>query len=124
MSFCRWSSDNFTCDLYCYESDFGFVTHVAGVKLVETVPPLVWDKGPEELYQTYRAQAEALKKVTRVPIGLPYDGQSFTDPDLESFLARVEHLRATGYRVPDHVFEEIKEEIKDERRNAAGTSGE
>ncbi len=34
MSYCRWSSDNTNCDLYCYEDcSGGFTTHVAGFRL-------------------------------------------------------------------------------------------
>lgn len=29
MSYCRWSSDDFQCDVYCYEADEGFIIHVA-----------------------------------------------------------------------------------------------
>lgn len=30
MSYCRWSSDRFQCDVYCYESVYdGYVVHVA-----------------------------------------------------------------------------------------------
>ena len=28
MSYCRWSTDDFACDLYCYESAAEYVTHV------------------------------------------------------------------------------------------------
>lgn len=44
-------------------------------------------------------------------VGLPFDGQSFYDPDLQSFRKRLLHLREVGYRVPDHVFKRIDEEI-------------
>jgi DNA repair photolyase len=32
MSYCRWSSDYFNCDLYCYESNSGYETHVAAYR--------------------------------------------------------------------------------------------
>lgn len=29
MSYCRWSASDPRCDLYCYESEEGWTTHVA-----------------------------------------------------------------------------------------------
>ena len=29
MAYCRWSSEDYQCDLYCYESKEGYVTKVA-----------------------------------------------------------------------------------------------
>jgi len=74
MAYCRLSSHQPKCDLYCYNSQDGFITHVG--------------------------QA-----------GLPHDGTGFTDPDLQSFKARLLELRAMGYSVPDSVFIRIEEEL-------------
>lgn len=39
MSYCRWSSDNWRCDVYVYEDvSGGWTTHVAGRKRV--IPPI------------------------------------------------------------------------------------
>ena len=39
MSYCRWSSDNWKCDLYCYEDvSGGITTHVAGNRIVGDIP--------------------------------------------------------------------------------------
>jgi hypothetical protein len=48
----------------------------------------------------------------RTPIGLPHDGETFNDPDLESFLTRVQSLRALGYHCPEWVDEVIREEME------------
>lgn len=37
MSYCRWSSDNWKCDLYCYEDANGYITHVADNRIVKIV---------------------------------------------------------------------------------------
>lgn len=55
-----------------------------------------------------------LDKATREPIGLAYDGESFHDRDLTSFLATVTMLREAGYNIPQFVFDSIKEEMAEE----------
>jgi hypothetical protein len=134
MSFCRWSSDNFQCDLYCYEDvSGGITTHVASNRVVGEIPEapfeLLMNEGstiPEQVLnrmteanlkrymEAHRRQMDFLETCKREPIGLPYDGQSFNDPDYESFLARLLHLRETGYHFPDYVLDLVKEAIKEQ----------
>lgn len=115
MSYCRWSSDDWKCDLYCYESvgDF-YAVHVASNKTVPDPPlvPNILTTPNEEWLSAYRAQMAFLETAERFNLGLPYDGQSFQEPDLESFRARVVMLREAGYRCPDYVLEMIDDEIK------------
>ena len=116
MSYCRWSSDNWRCDLYCYEDvSGGFTTHVAGNRVVGEIPaepPLVLPL-PDDWAQQHSRVMAFLSTAERRPIGLPHDGESYNDPDLQSFLERVTSLRADGYNVPDYVFDEIRAEINE-----------
>jgi len=110
MSYCRWSSDNWKCDLYCYEyCEGGWTTHVAGTRIVGDVPEVRWD-GPNWM-DTHKAVGEFLKSAEYRNIGLPYDGKTFNDPTLETFRDRLLYLRGVGYNFPDYVLENIKEEI-------------
>jgi len=125
MSYCRWSTDNFGCDLYCYEDVAGgYTTHVAGNRIVGDVPkigefPLTWnDEEREEYEKRCLAQMRFLQTCERKPIGLPYDGQSFNDSDLESFLERLLHLREVGYKFPDRVIDAVKEELNEQTKEA------
>ena len=115
MSYCRWSSNNWDCDLYCYGSAQGYTTHVANNRINGDIPKedwqLLYDGKTDEFMVQHNAQMKFLETCTRSPIGLPLDGKTFNDPDLESFLARVLALKAMGYHVPDHVAEAIREEI-------------
>ena len=118
MSYCRWSSDNWKCDLYCYEDvSGGITTHVAGNRIVGDVPEaplkLLLDGTYKEYYRAYKKQSAFLDTAKHKKIGLPYDGESFNDPDYESFLDRLLHLRETGYNFPGYVIEEVKREIKE-----------
>lgn len=118
MSYCRWSSDNWKCDLYCYEDVMGcFTTHVASNRVVGDPPAVVvppHPATPEQIQQfmaDHRAQMAFLEATPHAPIGLPHDGESFGDLDLLSFLDRVMHLRDVGYHVPQFVIDDITLEI-------------
>lgn len=119
MAYCRWSSDNFKCDLYCYEDcNGGFTTFVADNRIVGDIPELlplsrISDK---EWAEAYQKQTDFLETAKRKNIGLPYDGECFNDPTLEAFLKRILSLREIGYNFPDYVIEDIKKEQKEEER--------
>lgn len=115
MSYCRWSSDNWKCDLYCYEDvSGGITTHVAGNRIVGDIPkvPFILNVDNKTWLKAHRKQMRFLGKAKRESIGLPYDGETFNDPDYESFLKRLFHLREAGYNFPDCVIEEVSMEVK------------
>ncbi len=118
MSYCRWSSNNWDCDLYCYaDCSGGYTTHVASNRVVGTVPPMPeWKKDMSDAdcaayFAAHRAQMDWLNTAKHKHIGLPYDGQSFNDDTLAEFLDRVVWLRDMGYHVPEYVIQDIREEI-------------
>lgn len=125
MSYCRWSSDDFMCDLYCYEDvGGGWTTHVAGTRLSRrplTPAPMGEDglrlarEGRYDEWATmHRARSAEIETTPHEAIGLPFDGRTFNDATLEEFRERVVMLRDAGYSVPDYVVEEIDAEIKAE----------
>lgn len=126
MSYCRWSSDNFACDVYCYaDVSGGYTTHVAGNKAVGSVPKVPpfpaqgSDEGTvkrwaAEYAEASRIQMAFLESCERRPIGLPHDGKTFSDGDLDDFLARLEYLKKLGYNVPDWAIASVREELADD----------
>lgn len=42
MSYCRWSSMDFKCDLYIYEAEDGIAIHVASNRVIGDVPAIDW----------------------------------------------------------------------------------
>ncbi len=116
MSYCRWSSDNFACDIYCYEGGSGFVTHVAGRRVVGEIPktPPLTRENVEEYVDARARQSEFLENCERAPIGLPHDGESFEDPDAASCADRLEELRAIGYNVPQFAIDALRDEAEEE----------
>lgn len=109
MSYCRFSSDNFTSDFYIYESDQGFEVHVAWSRHVcpEPLPALpVIEDTPEcreEWLVTNEVRRRLLDEAVLEPIDLPYAGTSHTfDSGVEA--ARfVTMLVDLGFNVPGNV---------------------
>jgi hypothetical protein len=92
MSYCTWASDRSRSDLYCFVDGTGWRTLVASSRL-------------DQHAHTSDIHPRA------VPIGLAFDGESFTDMTLAAFKARVESLALAGYRVPDYVLKTIELEL-------------
>lgn len=112
MSYCRWSTDQFTCDLYCYQStEGGWVIRVASNRHVGDCPKVDFGASPEDFAAALKAQHAFLVLAPRQSIGGAFDGETFHEPTLESFRQRLLDLRASGYRFPDAVLAEIQEEI-------------
>jgi hypothetical protein len=116
MAICRWSDDDYSCDLYIYEGEGGYVTHVASNRLGWLTPPrnpwsLPKGASDQEFRRALKKYDHAVDSAPRVPIGGPFDGQGFFDDEVEDLLARVLSLRSAGYRVPDWVIEHIEEEV-------------
>ena len=115
MSYCRFSTDDFACDVYVYEDcGGGFTTHVAGNRVVpvEPLPAKVpFDKDHfAEWIARDRAVMAILERSPRTAIGLPHDGGSFNDPDAGACADRLESLKALGYNVPQFAIDALRQE--------------
>lgn len=118
MTYCRWSSDNWKSDVYCYEDvSGGWTTHVAGRRRVGEIPDDRFkdfvDKkiGIDEYMRLHNEHMDAMSASELVDIGLRHDGAHFNDSTLEQFRDRLIMLRDVGYHVPAYVFDEIAEEM-------------
>ncbi len=114
MSYCRWSSDDYQCDIYCYESEDGYVIHVAGNRWVPTepLPPLI--EGIAENFEAWYARHQTImgmvEKADRKPIGLACDGENFGFDTAGECAAKLVELKAMGYNVPDYAIRSLEEE--------------
>lgn len=120
MSYCRWSSDNFQCDIYCYEHCYGgIMIHVAANRIAEPLPEMpaftrenlesgVW-------MDAHRRNMALLDKMERVAIGLPHDGETFHVESFQEAADKLIELRKVGYQVPDHAIETLMEESEVEQ---------
>ena len=120
MSFCRWSTDDFRCDLYCYHSDDGYITHVRKSRpafkrpLPPEVPMLENIAG---WLERHKVVGEMCREAEWTPIGLPHDGETFEDETPASFIATLVMLREAGYHFPSRVIDAAAEEMKEEHEN-------
>ena len=64
--------------------------------------------------EAHNRQSAFVQSAGRERIDLPHAGKTFNDPDLASFLARLETLREIGYVFPDHVLDQVREEMAEE----------
>ena len=115
MSYCRWSSDDFQCDVYVYESPEGFVTHVASSRVVfsKPLPPPVDMRNVAEFLECQNKVMEMVDTADRKPIGLPHDGQDFLDATPGDAADTLKMLMAEGYRVPQYAIDALLEEERE-----------
>ena len=123
MSFCRWSTDDFRCDLYCYHSDDGYITHVRKSRptFKRPLPPEVpMLENLAGWLERYKIVGEMCREAEWTPIGLAHDGKSFCNSTAFGFLETLNVLRDVGYHFPEHVIdaaaEEMKEKIEEGKR--------
>ena len=115
VSYCRFSSDHWKCDVYVYDDIQGGITiHVAKVRFVSDIPFPAPPKNILELPATdgvawLAREQEWLKHARRKKIELPHAGKTFnvdTDGDAAKLL---QELAALGYFVPKHVIRALRQ---------------
>lgn len=135
MSYCRWSSDAYGCDVYVYEDvSGGFTCHVASRRIVNRheaphCPNLVdyprdsedniTEEALADFMVKHRAYMDWLKDgAIREPIGLEWDGKSFNVETATSMGNELSILKANGYNVPQYVIDALWEEGKEKGEQA------
>lgn len=117
MSYARW---NAWSDVYVYETEEGYVVHVAVSRPIN--PEVMGNKSfgqrvveangdidiINEEYQQYR---RLLTLLEYEEIGLQFDGQTFCEGELQSLYRLLGILKGIGYRVPEATFDMILDEI-------------
>jgi hypothetical protein len=71
-----------------------------------------WNANVQQMYAIYTAALKNYTDYPSIPIGLPYDGETFLDDSLEEMLCTIKMLRDAGYRVPNSVIENIEDILK------------
>lgn len=115
MAICRWSTEDFTSDVYIYESLGGIEIHVAGRRLIldEPLPvmPDITDPtvSAERWLAAHQVRRGIIDRATRVCIGGPFDGASFVESDDAAALGRLRQLADAGYRIPACAWDALSE---------------
>lgn len=118
MSYCRWSSSNFQCDIYCYEYCYGgIMIHVAAQRIAEPLPqmPQFSKENIEDgtWLEAHNSNMKLLDAMERLPIGLPHDGESFHETDHKAAYERLLMLRDVGYQVPEYAIQSLLEDAQE-----------
>lgn len=111
MSHCRWSTDDFQCDLYVWEdASGGWRIAVAARRMVfdEPVPPPV--SRDDITAWLARHQLVSTLPYHHEDIDLPHAGETFEEPTASAAADRVAALCALGYRCPDSVESTLRAE--------------
>lgn len=121
MSYCRWSSMNGMCDVYCYAHiNGGYMLHVASNRLINDPPempeydedkPNIWLDAHRERMEWYGKEAK------RTKIGLSHDGETFSLDTAKQAAATLILLRDEGYNVPQYAIDQLLEEWKEENED-------
>lgn len=128
MSLCRWSSDDFRCDLYIYEAEGGWECHVASKRRVWEPPEgttglamLAGRIPSDEWMDRYDRYHKALDAAPLEPVRSAWAGESFTGMSIRELAATVEMLADDGCRFPESVLDDVREMLAEE--TAAGEAG-
>lgn len=118
MSYCRWSTNDFRCDIYCYEScNGGWDIHVARLRhrLNRLPSPVPFD--PDNFtawFERHKKVMEMVHRARHYPIGLPHDGESYNEPTAADAANRLIQLKRVGYNVPQFAIDALLEEASEE----------
>lgn len=126
MSVCRWSSDDFRCDLYIYSGEAGYACHVATMRH-DWEPPEGGDRAllalagkipSEEWMDRSRRYYDALDAAPMVPVESPYAGCWWDGLEDEDLWPLIVFLHESGCRVPEWLLAEARDlgEPLDEQR--------
>ncbi len=111
MSYCRFSCDDYQCDVYVYEDvNGGYTTHVAKSRIVFNEPLPEKASGVEDWIDRSLKVMKIVERSQRMIIGLPYDGRTFNDEDAEECAYRLISLKDAGYNVPQYAIENLLSE--------------
>lgn len=114
MSYCRFSFDDFQCDVYVYDDASGVSVHIARARVVfkKPLPPSVpfSQATLQAWYDRHNRVMEMMELADRELINLEHAGQSFFGMDPEDAANFLEELRGMGYRIPVHVVTALRDE--------------
>ncbi len=136
MSYCRFSSDDFQCDVYVYEDvSGGWTTHVAGNRIVwdqnflDLMPTDVMDRYiavgntiaifegmrtnnlSDPLFDEFKAKhGQDAAPYKRENVDHPDAQQSFNDPTAAACADRLQRYKDEGLHVPQEAIDELRAE--------------
>ena len=127
MSFCRFSSEDFKCDFYAYESVDGYHLHVAGNRHDRELPQSPYsrespDLPKEEYNRASREYHEALMSAPRISIDLEGAGEHHVFGTLRELRESIAEHVQRGFRAPEWLLPSLDEQMESEEPDATPES--
>lgn len=122
MSYCRWSTDDYQCDVYVFEHVDGYwQTYVAGRKRrlregVSFPPPLDNSADPDAWFARDHTVDQMIDEKNEgvlwdwEAVPQPPEGDSFQDATPGECADRLERLRGLGLSVPQDAIDTLRAE--------------
>lgn len=121
MSYCRWSSDDFQCDVYVWEDVAGgWRTEVAGRRFVFNELPEPVELPRDYTDEQFRAWYDRRQQVGRMhgdesqghwlELPTPEGGRSYWHDTAGECADNLERLRVAGFNVPQSAVETLRGE--------------
>ena len=129
MSYCRWSTDDFQCDLYIYEDcNGGWTCLVAGrrrIYMAPLPPPVSLVSGAIDLFMQRHKTVDDMwqAQIDQYGEDAPENwldlstvsenaGETFNVATPGQMADLVESLLAEGFKAPDYVAQDLRDEQK------------
>lgn len=118
MAYCRWSSDDFKCDIYCYKSvshgDYEIHISDRKTRILEKLPPRPVTDHELDWYYWEKEAEKVIEDSDLETLRLPFNGKSiyFDHPLTTAFFLK--NLKNWGYHVPDYAIDRLMHEAKTE----------
>lgn len=113
MSYCRFSDNDYQCDVYVYENCYGgYTIHVACNRVVfkKELPEVVSLNNTDAWLERHYNVMDMMHDAEHVKIGLEHDGKTFNEDTALDCANRLIELRDMGYNVPQYAIDDLMEE--------------
>lgn len=116
MSYCRWSSMGFMCDLYLYEAECGWQLHIASNRMINPnpYPEFDFENITQEAVDEWNSAKEKWHKdcVTE-KIELPHAGERYNFDSPGECAEFLKELKTLGYVFPETIIGILEDEQKE-----------
>ena len=111
MSYCRFSSANWKCDVYVYDGSEGITIHTASTRFEGYIPkmPNIMEVSNQEWHEAYLKRNRFIKKCVRVKIDSEEAGKTTYHRTPEEAVKELRFLQYEGFFVPEWVFTDLEE---------------
>lgn len=119
MAYCRWSCMDYQCDIYLYlschdredEIDLLSLNIARNKRVFDIELPALPDVNHKDFLKIYNKRHDILDRNSKlIKIDLPYAGLKYMFSPKDC-IAKLQELKKIGYKFPDYVIDDLKEEF-------------